>query len=98
MMEKIVLGLIKACSRFIGILLTPIVALISATIPGWNSFISSVSSFFSSVTTYFGWIMQATLIDGQVLSFFILVMTAKLTLPWLIRGFKMIVKWVSKFL
>lgn len=96
MINAILQGIFSIVIGFINVLLSPINNLIATMLPGLNTILNYISSFFSSVTTYFGWILNATFIDSEVLSFLILYWTFKLSFPVLVASIKLVVKWYDK--
>lgn len=93
MINAILKGLFKIITKFISIMLIPINLLITNMLPGFSDMLTGVSNAFNSVTQYFGWIIDATCLESNVISFFILVLSFRVLFPFAVSAIKLVVKW-----
>jgi len=73
---------IEVVMLIVGLILTPISALIAATLPDVNNALLSIPILFDYANTYMGWILSAFAVPGLLLTFmagyYIFTITAKL--------------------
>lgn len=62
---------IEVTMLIVGIILTPISALIAATLPDINNALLAIPILFEYATTYMGWIISAFAIPGLLLTFMV---------------------------
>ena len=95
MIIKILSGIFKIIMKLVAVLLSPIDNLITQFLPGFSDVLGFVSNAFNLVGQFFGWILDATLINSEVIAFIITVITFRLTVPLLVSAIKLIVKWYN---
>lgn len=95
MIKAIVKGVIKLMISLVSILLTPIDSLISQYLPQLDSLINYVNQFFTYVSQFLGWIIDASFISQEVLSFIVIYYTFKLTFWIILWGIKSAIKWYN---
>ena len=93
MIDTILTGLLSFITAIISVLLAPINLLIDTTLPDFSNMLTNVSDAFNQVSLYFGWIIDATCLNSNVISFFILFMTFRVVFPFSVSAIKVIVKW-----
>lgn len=95
MINAILTGILKLIMGFVSLILTPIDALITQFLPGINQMFSFITGAFNIVGQFFGWIIDATLINTEVISFIILVFTFRLTVPLMVYAIKLAIRWYN---
>lgn len=95
MINIILKGVFSIVTKFINILLTPINALITTFLPGFNNVLGFITDAFNVVTQYIGWVLDSLFIEPEVISFIILYFTFKLTFPLAVTSIKLVVKWYN---
>lgn len=93
MINKILQGIFKLLTKAISIFLAPINALIASMLPGFNDMLTNVANGFNSAVQYVGWVIDATTLNTNVISFFILFMSFKVLFPLAVSAIKLVVKW-----
>lgn len=95
MIKAIIKGIFKIIMKLVAVLLSPIDSLITQFLPGTNTIFRFITGAFNVVGQFFSWIIDATLIDSEVVAFLIGVITFRLTVPLLVYAIKLIVKWYN---
>lgn len=95
MINAILTGIMKIIMGLVSVVLYPVDALISQFLPGVNNMFSFITSAFNIVGQFFGWIIDATLINTEVVSFIILVLTFRLTVPLMVYAIKLGIRWYN---
>lgn len=93
MIQAILEGVFSVILDLINALLMPLNALINAVVPSFSDMVGVVVNGFNAVFSYIGWAVNGTLLWSETISFIIIVITFKLTLPYTISAIKTAVKW-----
>lgn len=93
MIDTILTGVVGFITGVISLLLAPINLLINNMLPDFANMLTLVSNAFNQVSIFFGWIIDATCLNSNVISFFILFMTFRVLFPFSVSAIKVIVKW-----
>lgn len=96
MINAILTGIFKIVTSLVGVLLSPINELIKTYLPDLTNIIGVVNRSFEYLFYSVGWWKDALLLSTETISFIILVITARLTLPFIISTVKLAIKWFDK--
>lgn len=95
MISKILSGIFKIIMKLVAVLLSPIDNLITQFLPGVSSVLGFITNALNLVGEFFGWIIDASLINHEVVAFLITVLTFRLTVPLMVSSIKLVVKWYN---
>lgn len=97
MIAKLMSALIGLVIKLVGVLMTPINALIQTFLPqeiidGLNS----IGGFFQTVSNGLGWVVSASGIPSSAIAIIVATMVFKLTVPMLVHLTKLALAWYDK--
>lgn len=95
MINKILVGIFTLITNLVSVILLPIDSLISSFFPDLTNILNLIQNFFTTIFTFANWCLDSLLVNSEVLSFFILIITAKITLPFTIKAIKLAISWYN---
>lgn len=93
MIGKILLGLVKFISGLITLILTPIDLAITSYFPELSDALIAVNNVLDFIENGISWAVSISGLSQSCLSLIVTYYTFKLTIPLIISGFKLVVKW-----
>lgn len=95
MINAILEGVFNIVISLVNLLLTPIDALINATMPGVSSALDYVAAFFEYAASVIPWGVSWLGLDSAIIGIFVAYMTFKLTAPLAVHTIKLAFKWYN---
>lgn len=96
MINAILQGIFKLIINLVGLLLTPIDALIETALPALDNAINAVGQFLNLVSQGLGWSISVTGLSSECLSLIVIFFVFKLTTPILFSTIKLAIHWYDK--
>lgn len=96
MINAILEGIFSLIINLVNLLLSPIDALINATMPSLSDGLNMVTQFFEWVSGTIPWAMSWFGMSSIVLNLFVGYITFELTAPLIISTIKLAIKWYDK--
>lgn len=92
-MKLIINVIVSFLVSLIQTILGPINTIILNNLPGLDDMLSSVRSFFTWLVTFIQWVMSWLPFNSTFISYLIVVLIFRLTIPLLVDIVKLVVKW-----
>ena len=98
MTKALLKGLLKLITALLSALLTPIDLVVNAFFPDVSGLVSYISNWFDIIKPYFGWVVDASFISREVITFMMIFFTFKLTFWFAVWVIKLAIHWYRKLM
>lgn len=96
MINAILKGIFSLVTSLVGVLLSPIDAIIANALPSLQVGLNAIGSFLTLITSSIGWVLSVFGLSSECLSLIVLYYTFKLTVPLTIYTIKLAIRWYDK--
>lgn len=96
MINAILTGIIKLIVSLVDLILYPIDALITSSLPDLANALTAIGDFFGLISNVIGWVVSLTGLSNETISLIVMYFTFKLTAPLLFYMIKLAISWYDK--
>lgn len=96
MINAILTGIIKLIVSLVELILYPIDALITSSLPDLANALTAIGDFFGLISNVIGWVVSLTGLSNETISLIVMYFTFKLTAPLLFYMIKLAISWYDK--
>lgn len=96
MINAILTGIIKLIVSLVELILYPIDALITSSLPDLANALTAIGDFFGLISNVVGWVVSLTGLSNETISLIVMYFTFKLTAPLLFYMIKLAISWYDK--